>query len=61
MFSILISTFKTIDFLYDSILSKDRIVDMVTLASPSSLECECEERKQFTEEINEVVRCAKKH
>jgi len=57
MFSILISTFKTIDFLYDSILSKDRSVDMATLASPSSLECE--ERKWFTEEINEVVRCAK--
>jgi hypothetical protein len=29
MFSILISTFKTIDFLYDSILGKERSVDLM--------------------------------
>jgi hypothetical protein len=29
MFSFLIFTFKTIDFLYDSILSKERSVDLM--------------------------------
>jgi hypothetical protein len=29
MFSVLISTFKTVDFLYDLILNKDQSVDLM--------------------------------